>query len=351
ELPLHVQRAMNILSHALAKPPLLMIDEPTYGLQADVAMWLVEWLRSLAENSRLMVVLHHQGQARRLADRIILLGGGVILAHEPNPRFFTHPANGWVAQFVHSGSLSIASPGVRIEELDPSAVPPMPLPEAALNALTEFDEPSVPAHASPPTLTPPFFPTTSVQQNVCPPMVAPPPLSNRGVETASMVGLAILSEYRGPHGFHWIIPGKLAGCGEPGAMAPIDYDMQLLSTLGISHLVTLTERDIDEEALLRNQLRNIHLPIFDREAPSISQAYMLVRRMQLLLDQGHVIAVHCRAGIGRTGTILAAWLIREGGLSSEEAIARLRNINPAYVQTDEQEKFLQSFELDIVKRL
>ena len=61
--------------------------------------------------------------------------------------------------------------------------------------------------------------------------------------------------------------------------------------------------------------------------------------------------MHCRAGIGRTGTVLAAWLIREGGLSATDAIARLRNINPAYVQTEEQEVFLQAFEQDILKRL
>ena len=146
-------------------------------------------------------------------------------------------------------------------------------------------------------------------------------------------------------------PQTTTGSGEPGALATIDYDLQLLANLGVTHLVTLTENDIDVDALLRNGLKNIHLPIFDREAPTLSQAYMLVRRMQQLLDADHVVAVHCRAGIGRTGTVLAAWLIREGGLSATDAIARLRNINPAYVQTEEQEVFLQAFEQDILKRL
>lgn len=166
-----------------------------------------------------------------------------------------------------------------------------------------------------------------------------------------MVGRVILANYRGPTGFHWIVPGRLAGCAEPGVSAAIDYDMDLLHNMGITHLITLTEKDLDQSALARNGLCNIHLPIYDREAPSMAQTYMLVRRMQVLLDQGAVLAVHCRAGIGRTGTILAAWLIREGGLSASNAISRLRSIYPSYVQTQVQEDFLQNFEQDIMQRL
>jgi atypical dual specificity phosphatase len=127
--------------------------------------------------------------------------------------------------------------------------------------------------------------------------------------------------------------------------------MGLLHTMGITHLITLTEKDLDQSALKRNKLSNLHLPIYDREAPSMAQTYMLIRRMQVLLDQGSVLSVHCRAGIGRTGTILAAWLIREGGLSATSAIERLRTIYKAYVQTEVQERFLQDFEQDIMRRL
>ena len=62
------------------------------------------------------------------------------------------------------------------------------------------------------------------------------------------------------------------------------------------------------------------------------------------------IAVHCKAGIGRTGTVLAAWLIREGGLSADAAIKRLRTIKSTYVQSEVQEQFLDLFEKDILQR-
>lgn len=177
-----------------------------------------------------------------------------------------------------------------------------------------------------------------------------PPTSAHGVSIAAKVGVQVVPAVRGPTGFHWVVPGRLAGCAEPGISSPMDYDLDLLRRVGVTHLVTLTERDLDPPALARHGLANIHLPIFDRETPSIPQTYMLLRRMQLLLDGGHVVAVHCKAGVGRTGTVLAAWLIREGGLSAQSALERLRQINHAYVQTALQEQFLHDFETDLLMR-
>ena len=103
------QRAIGILARALTGPSLLMIDEPTYGLDESQAHWMIDWLRALGRSTRLLVVLHHQGQARRLADRVVLLGGGRVLAHAATEDFFIRPPNAWVQQFVRSGSLAIAS--------------------------------------------------------------------------------------------------------------------------------------------------------------------------------------------------------------------------------------------------
>jgi atypical dual specificity phosphatase len=369
--PLERQRAVNILSHALAAPPLLFVDEPTYGLQETAALWLTDWLAALGRHTRLLVVLHHQGQARRLADRVVLLGGGRVLAHMDRDRFFGRNENRWVEQFVRSGSLAIASPDARPEDLDPSVEPPPPLPAAALQAIASFkgSDPSArpvvsaasapapaPAQVSPPPAVAVHAPAPAAPAPVSPPPSAPrrlaklPPLSIDGVAVASTVGIHVMPESRGPNGFHWIVPGRLAGCPEPGVSSPVDYDMDLLARMGITHLVTLTERDLDQATLARHGLTNIHLPIFDRESPSVRQTYMLLRRMQVLLDEGKVVAVHCKAGIGRTGTILAAWLIREGGLSADNAIARLRSINRSYVQTEVQEVFLHDFENDLLMR-
>lgn len=173
----------------------------------------------------------------------------------------------------------------------------------------------------------------------------------QGVELASSVGRVIVSESRGPHGFRWVVPGMLAGTPQPGVVAPIDHDLILLDRVGVTHLITLTETDMDQEALARHHLKNTHLPIFDRKAPSTSQMHMLLVRMQRLMDAGEVLAVHCKAGLGRTGLVLAAWMVRDGGLSAEAAIERLRKVNPGFIQSDEQLEFLHAYEADILRRL
>lgn len=357
EQPIEHQRAVTILGHALAQPPLLFVDEPTYGLPEPAALWLIDWLAQLGQHTRLLVVLHHQGQARRLADRIVLLGGGRVLAHQDRDRFFGRNDNPWVEQFVRTGSLAIASPDARPEDLDPSVEPPPPLPAAAraVAPVSAAAPAAAPVPAAPVPAAPvPAAPAPAALEPAASPaprrLAVLPPVSSNGVAVAASVGVDVLPAARGPTGFHWIVPGRLAGCAEPGISSPLDYDLDLLARIGVSHLVTLTERDLDTAALARHGLRNIHLPIFDRESPSIRQTYMLLRRMQVLLDEGRTIAVHCKAGIGRTGTILAAWLIREGGLSADNAIARLRTINRAYVQTDAQEQFLHELEADLLLR-
>lgn len=380
DLPVHWQRALNILAFALTEPGLIFIDEPTYGLDDASAAWLLGWLRGLAERHKLLVSLHHQGQARQLADRIVLLAGGRVLAHCATQTFFMHPPNAWVAQFIRTGSLPIASPGASRDALSADAEQPPPLPQAALSAISAFSAMVAPVSQAAERVTPDALsgvettmsrPAGNDVQTGAPrragglgargrpvretdPARAPramlPPVSNWGVEAAATVGRHAPTGQSGPPGFEWILPGRLAGCAEPGLVAPIDYDLDLLAYAGITHLITLTERDLPQDALARHGLRNLHLPIYDREAPSIAQTYMLVYRMQLLLDEGHVLAVHCKAGIGRTGSILAAWLIREGGLTAEAAIQRLRAIKRSYVQTAAQELFLHAFERDILTR-
>ena len=77
---------------------------------------------------------------------------------------------------------------------------------------------------------------------------------------------------------------------------------------------------------------------------------MLLARMSVALRRGEVLAVHCLAGLGRTGTVLAAWLVREG-LTAGEALRRVRLIDAQYVQSEAQEALLYQFENALLQKM
>jgi atypical dual specificity phosphatase len=52
--------------------------------------------------------------------------------------------------------------------------------------------------------------------------------------------------------------------------------------------------------------------------------------------------VHCAGGLGRTGTVLAAYLVHRGR-SAEEAIAEIRRQRPGSVETPAQADAVRQF--------
>jgi ABC-type sulfate/molybdate transport systems ATPase subunit/protein-tyrosine phosphatase len=149
----------------------------------------------------------------------------------------------------------------------------------------------------------------------------------------------------GPRGFVWIETGRLAATPMPGLAAPIDQDLVMLKQAGVTMLITLNEQDFPDDLLARHGLRNLHFPIADQQAPSTDETDVLLTQMRRMLDEGEVLAVHCLAGLGRTGTILAAYMVREQGLSAQAALNQIRHFNRQFVQTDAQEDFLMEYEV------
>ena len=63
------------------------------------------------------------------------------------------------------------------------------------------------------------------------------------------------------------------------------------------------------------------------------------------LDQsGDPVAVHCAAGLGRSGTMAAVYLVADGA-SADEAITRVRDLRPGSIETEEQENAVRQAEL------
>ena len=87
----------------------------------------------------------------------------------------------------------------------------------------------------------------------------------------------------------------------------------------------------------------LHLPIPDFGVPPIEELKQNVTEVHEYSLQGRNIAIHCQAGIGRTGTFAACLARRTLGLTGDEAIRWVRKWIQGGIETQEQEKLVRSF--------
>jgi atypical dual specificity phosphatase len=85
------------------------------------------------------------------------------------------------------------------------------------------------------------------------------------------------------------------------------------------------------------------MPIVDFTAPTLGQVEQAVATIDRFRAAGRPVAVHCAGGLGRTGTILACYLVSQGNTAAE-AIATIRTLRPGSIETPEQEAVIGAYE-------
>ncbi len=146
-----------------------------------------------------------------------------------------------------------------------------------------------------------------------------------------------------PGNFSYILPGRLAGCAQPGRGGSPADDLAELRLMGIGAIVSLTERPIAAALIGEMGFRYLHLPVRDFTPPTRGQMREFVDFVDACLAEDVPVVAHCGAGIGRTGTMLAGYLVSQGK-SAAEAIAEVRRMRPGSIETAEQERCLADFQ-------
>lgn len=139
--------------------------------------------------------------------------------------------------------------------------------------------------------------------------------------------------------FTWVLPGRLAGCARPLHPDAIEA----FSRHGVAAIISLTEEPLPPEHAGRAGLECLHLPVVDFTAPTLGQIETAVAAIDRFLGQGRPVAVHCAGGMGRTGTILACYLVRRGATAAD-AIAAIRAQRPGSIETPDQEAAVSAYE-------
>lgn len=151
------------------------------------------------------------------------------------------------------------------------------------------------------------------------------------------------SAYYGPTNFTWLVRGRLAGTPRPGLSHSLDSDSRALRRIGVTTLVTLTEEwQPPVERLAEHGLTSLYVPIPDMAPPTMKQAQDTCAFVEQELNAERSVAFHCRAGRGRTGTLLAAMLIWYQP-DFMAAIERVKSTNRYWIESDSQMAFLDRF--------
>jgi atypical dual specificity phosphatase len=143
--------------------------------------------------------------------------------------------------------------------------------------------------------------------------------------------------------FSYILPGKLAGCAQLGRGGSLGNDLVELKGHGVGAVVSLTERALAASVLEEMGFRYLHLPVRDFTPPTKGQMKEFADFVESCNADGAAVVVHCAAGMGRTGTMLAAYLVTQGR-SAKEAIAEVRQVRPGSIETDDQERCIADFQ-------
>jgi ADP-ribosylglycohydrolase len=129
---------------------------------------------------------------------------------------------------------------------------------------------------------------------------------------------------------YWVIENRLlAGC-YPGGKRPQDIERRLgaLLAAGFDAFIDLTEPGElpPYELYLPGHVRYARKPIPDHGVPREPRLMAeILAELDAALAEGRRVYVHCRAGIGRTGTVIACHLVG-GGLGGEAAVAELNEL-------------------------
>jgi atypical dual specificity phosphatase len=145
-----------------------------------------------------------------------------------------------------------------------------------------------------------------------------------------------------PQGFSWVIEDDLAAMAHPGTGDALDAALECLARKGIVLLVSLTTDPVDATTARAHGINVLHLPIDDFTAPTQQQIVQFVAEVRTTIADGGAVGVHCGAGIGRTGTMLAGYFVSDG-MTADEAIAHIRELRPGSVETEAQEQAVRDY--------
>ena len=138
--------------------------------------------------------------------------------------------------------------------------------------------------------------------------------------------------------FGWVLKDELAGSQGPVSF----HDLFFLHSQGVRAVIRMEERTIAADSGNMADLVDMFEPVPDFTPPELEQIQRMIEFIDQQTKADRPVVVSCYAGIGRTGTVLACYLVHRGQ-EPAEAIDLVRELRPGSVQTPEQEEAVYGY--------
>jgi cell division cycle 14 len=110
---------------------------------------------------------------------------------------------------------------------------------------------------------------------------------------------------------------------------PPQFYLDVFASKGVTAVVRLNDASTYEASEFINSGLN-HYDLYFADCTVPSNATVL-KFIEICEKEKGVVAVHCQAGLGRTGTLIAAYMMRKHGFTASESIGWLRIVRPGSV--------------------
>jgi hypothetical protein len=124
---------------------------------------------------------------------------------------------------------------------------------------------------------------------------------------------------------YWLLPGRVLAGEHPGArgIAALGLRLRAMKACGVGCFIDLTLPDEGLPPYTPHAAQRLSFPIADFGLPQSAEMRATLDAMATALTAGSVMYLHCRAGVGRTGTVAGCWLV-EQGLPASAALTLLQ---------------------------
>jgi len=142
---------------------------------------------------------------------------------------------------------------------------------------------------------------------------------------------------------NWIIPGKFIAFSGPAdkpkdpdgyrRFTPEDY-VPIFKKFGVTMVIRLNNKQYDEERFKKNGIKHTDLYFLDGSCPTDE---IIEKFIKICEQEKGAIAVHCKAGLGRTGSLIAAYAMKHYKFIAPDFIGYIRLCRPGSVLGPQQQ--------------